>query len=186
MSTLLPPNASRLERAVETVVVNLLNIDVPVDRLWSAAGCPAELLPYLAWALSVDEWDASWTDERKRAVIAASVEVHRCKGSVGAVRRALIAAGWGSAHILERMGARFHDGSIPRDGSQSRLRADHWAEYRVILDRPITIAQAAAVRLLLATVAPARCHLKALSYTQALYLHDQTVPRTGTYTRGIA
>ena len=119
-------------------------------------------------------------------MIAASVEVHRRKGTIGAVRRALIAAGLGSARIVERWGARFHDGSIPRDGSQSRLRADHWAEYRVILDRPITIAQAAAVRRLLATVAPARCHLKALSYTQALYLHDQTVPRTGTYTRGIA
>ena len=97
MSTsLLPPNASSLERALEAVAGARIEA-VEVERLralWTPADCPAPLLPWLAWALSVDEWDADWSEATQRAVIAASVEVHRRKGTLGAVRRALAATGY--------------------------------------------------------------------------------------------
>lgn len=184
--SILPPNATPAERAFEAALAGLCDLPVPVGDLWNPARCPAALLPWLAWALSVDDWDSTWSEERKRAVIAASVEVHRHKGTVGSVRRALRAAGWGDAEIHERWGSKFYDGMVPRDGSRTRVPEDHWAEYRVTLDRPISVEQAARVRRLLGSVAPARCHLKALSYRAALHLYNRTVPRNGTYTRGIA
>lgn len=95
MSTLLPPNATPLTRALEAVAGDRLAA-VDIERLrtlWTPADCPAALLPWLAWALSVDEWDTGWNEATQRAVIAASVEIHRSKGTLGAVRRALAATG---------------------------------------------------------------------------------------------
>lgn len=94
--TLLPPNASPLERALESVAADRIEA-IETERvrtLWTPANCPTPLLPWLAWALSVDEWDADWSEATQRAVIAASVEVHRRKGTLGAVRRALAATGY--------------------------------------------------------------------------------------------
>lgn len=83
---LLPPNATPLERAVSRAgAERLAGIDVPLADLWQPATCPAELLPWLAWALSVDRWDSSWSEERKRAEIAVSIERHRHKGTRAAV-----------------------------------------------------------------------------------------------------
>ncbi len=42
---------------------------------------PVDLLPYLAWALSVDRWDKDWPAERKIAVIQRSYWLHRRKGT---------------------------------------------------------------------------------------------------------
>ena len=53
-----------------------------------------EILPWLAWTLSVDPWSSDWTEQQKRDAIAASIEVHRRKGTIGALRRALSALGY--------------------------------------------------------------------------------------------
>jgi len=89
--SLLPPNATRLERDIESATERLGNVPVPIDTLWDPQRCPAELLPWLAWALSVDEWDSTWPEDVQRATIAASIEIHRRKGTVWAVKRALAA-----------------------------------------------------------------------------------------------
>lgn len=54
------------------------------------------MLPWLAWAFSVDEWSNSWTEEQKRDSISQSVSVHRKKGTIGAVTEALNALGLGA------------------------------------------------------------------------------------------
>jgi phage tail P2-like protein len=84
MNSLLPPNASPQEAAIEAATARIADVPVPNASLWTPATCPAALLPWLAWALSVDEWDGTWPEERQRAVIAASVGVHRRKGTRGA------------------------------------------------------------------------------------------------------
>jgi phage tail P2-like protein len=89
-STLLPPNATAFERAVDvTGAGRLAVLPVNINSTWSAANCPPQVLAHLAWALSVDVWDAAWPLDLRRAVVAASAEVHRRKGTVGAVRRAV-------------------------------------------------------------------------------------------------
>jgi len=91
--TLLPPNATPFERALERALARIEDVPVPVDTLWDPHRCPAELLPWLAWAWSVDEWDPDWPEHVKRRVIAAAPEVHRLKGTRAAVERALRAIG---------------------------------------------------------------------------------------------
>lgn len=93
MSSILPPSATALERQIEAVSSRLDYLPVIVRDLWDVETCPAAYLPWLAWAFSVDIWEAGWPDRTKRDVIAASVEVHRKKGTAGAVRRALAATG---------------------------------------------------------------------------------------------
>ena len=93
VTTLLPSNATPLERALETAVVEALDVPVVVGTLGSPADIPEALLPWLAWQLSVDHWDEGWTSERKRSVVAASIEVHREKGTARSLRRALDALG---------------------------------------------------------------------------------------------
>jgi phage tail P2-like protein len=86
---LLPPNATSPERSLSLATSRLGTISTPIRSLWNADTCPENLLPWLAWAASVDEWDANWTTETKRNVIKNSAEIHRKKGTVAAVRTLL-------------------------------------------------------------------------------------------------
>lgn len=93
--SLLPPNATPLERAMESILNERIGaVPVPLRDLWNSESCPSALLPYLAWACSVDVWDNDWEDATKRRVIASSFIVHRQKGTVGAVKTALDALGF--------------------------------------------------------------------------------------------
>lgn len=92
---LLPPGASELERSLSAVTHYAERGVAPehVAKLWDPQTCPESLLPWLAWALSVDEWDENWPSEAKRALIARSVPIHKHKGTVGSVKRALSSLG---------------------------------------------------------------------------------------------
>ncbi|NIA00861.1 phage tail protein I [Massilia sp. CCM 8734] len=93
MTSLLPPNATRLERNLATVNARLGDLVAPLGDLMNPATCPAPLLPWLASTMSVDGWIDAWTEEQKRAVIAASYQVHRKKGTRAALRAALDSLG---------------------------------------------------------------------------------------------
>jgi phage tail P2-like protein len=94
LPTLLPPNARSVERDLEQVMARLQGLSLPVSVLWNPDLCPENLLPYLAWAMSIEIWDDTWTAEEKRAMIKSSVAIHRVKGTRGAVERALVALGF--------------------------------------------------------------------------------------------
>jgi len=87
--TLLPPNSTTLELATEASMAIAFDHDVAIDHLWSADDCPIELLPYLAWALSVDTWSTDWPEHVKRQVVASAVYVHRFKGTPAGIKAAL-------------------------------------------------------------------------------------------------
>ena len=89
MTSLLPPNRTDAEAALEAAIARIGDAPVPIQHLWSIDDCPAELLPWLAWSLSVDVWDNTWPDARQRAAIRASVEIHRMRGTRASVIRAL-------------------------------------------------------------------------------------------------
>ena len=91
--SILPPNATAQERAQEAAITRMSDIPVEIGKLWDPDTCPVELLPWLAWALSVDEWDSQWSEQTKRSFIKQSVTVHKHKGTVGAVKRALASLG---------------------------------------------------------------------------------------------
>lgn len=89
MSTPLPFNASPLEIAVDETSARISDLPVPLADLWDPWQCPASHLPWLAWTFSVDAWNTAWPETVKRQVIADSLDVHRVKGTIGALKRAL-------------------------------------------------------------------------------------------------
>ncbi|WP_319498083.1 phage tail protein I [uncultured Cohaesibacter sp.] len=93
--TLLPDSASDLMRGWLTAEIAALMVQDPeaIATIWNPQTCPASFLPWLAYALSVDVWDSSWSEARKRSVVAASPMVHRLKGTLASVENALEAMG---------------------------------------------------------------------------------------------
>ncbi len=91
---LLPVGSSQLEVAAAEACARLGELAVPLRTLWSPDTCPLPLLPYLAWAFSVDRWDESWSEEAKRAVVHASFFIHKHKGTIGALRRVVEPLGY--------------------------------------------------------------------------------------------
>ncbi|MEW9683305.1 phage tail protein I [Pseudomonas sp. TE50-2] len=85
MTTLLPLNSTPLERAMEAATAE--GTAVLLRTLYNPDTCPVRLLPYLAWAWSVDRWDGSWSEAVKRSVIRSAFYIHAHKGTIGALRR---------------------------------------------------------------------------------------------------
>jgi phage tail P2-like protein len=79
-NSLLPPNATQFERALEAGAARIAGLTAPAD-IDDPMACPVEVLPWLAWGLSVDTWDADWSEADKRAAVADSIELHRRKGT---------------------------------------------------------------------------------------------------------
>ncbi|KQZ94558.1 phage tail protein I [Pseudomonas sp. Root562] len=94
MSTLLPPNASQLEQLAAQALARIERVPVPIRDLVNPDRCPVDLLPYLAWAFSVDRWDSNWSEAIKRQVIKTSYYVHSRKGTIGALRRVVEPLGY--------------------------------------------------------------------------------------------
>ncbi|HBS5821165.1 phage tail protein I [Klebsiella variicola] len=88
-STLLPPSSTAWLRSTEAASARLSAITVSLRTLWTPTACPVDLLPYLAWALSVDRWDKSWPAAKKVGAIQQSYWLHRRKGTRAAVRRVI-------------------------------------------------------------------------------------------------
>ena len=84
---LLPRNASALENAVAVASSQISEVPAPLRQLWDPETCPLELLPYLAWAFSVDRWSGDWPEKTKRDVIKKAYFIHRHKGTISALRR---------------------------------------------------------------------------------------------------
>ena len=90
--SLLPPNSTSLEQRLENSTLIDLDPEI-ILKLWNPWTCPLHLLPQLAWALSVDEWSDNWDEATQRQVVANSVQIHRLKGTVGAVELAMSSTG---------------------------------------------------------------------------------------------
>ena len=182
---LLPANATALERTLSDAAAMQHRPEV-VAALWDAATCPAQLLPWLAWALSVDEWDEAWPEERKRQAVLQSVQLHRKKGTPWAVLRALEVHGYPGCELIEfkgyqdqwrDAGGMFMDGSFAMDGrfmaahltaAGSVMRGaviNHWAQYAIRVNAAEEYWSRTAQRAIMQTArryAPVRSHLVAL------------------------
>lgn len=99
-NTLLPPNATQLEKDIEQVIAASIDLPLSIADLWDPFRCPISLLPWLAWAYSVDQWVDSWPEKVKRQVVNDAFEVHKYKGTPHAVQCALNSLGI-KTNILE-------------------------------------------------------------------------------------
>lgn len=88
-ATILPPVSTPLERALEAATARIADVPIDIRDLWNPATCPAHLLPWLAWGLSIDLWNANWSEATKRAAIAGAIEEQRRKGTRATLRAVL-------------------------------------------------------------------------------------------------
>lgn len=91
---LLPVGSSILEKRAAECLQQALQNPIPIKDLINPDRCPEHLLPYLAWALSVDKWDENWTDTVKRIAIKQSFFIHKHKGTISAIRRVVEPIGY--------------------------------------------------------------------------------------------
>lgn len=163
---LLPPNATAEERAL-SLAAAARGIEAESVRLtWRPDDCRAELLPWLAWAFHVDDWDDGWSEAAKRAAIGKALELHRHKGTRWAILRQLSALGYENVEILEkrdvdailrRLGRLVLDGTwrVGEEPPRKIMRPpdlvgipylDHWAKFAVVADiteftRPTAVSE---------------------------------------------
>lgn len=89
-ATILPPNATPLERAFDGAAGRISRIDAgPVGTLWDPGRCPEPLLARLAWALGLDDWDDDWPEAAKRRALRLARRRHELRGTWAAVEAEL-------------------------------------------------------------------------------------------------
>lgn len=180
---LLPPNSTTLERALALACEYTADPGV-IRTLWDPYTCPTDLLPWLAWSLSIKEWDDTWAEDRKRDRIADAFAIAKTEGTVASIRRVFASIGFGDITIDESRVDKFYNGALRRDGFMLRGHTSGRVWYRIRLTKLLSIRQAETAMRLLDMTAPARCHLFGLDFTGATLLHNGIAVRDGSYTRG--
>lgn len=184
--SLLPPHATPFERAMEQATRGIETVPVPLRAQWRYQDCPAHLLPWLAWAMGVDEWQADWREGQQRAAIRDSLALQRHKGSVWAMKQAVAAAGLGSARIIEGNSGHRHDGKARHGGRIKHGEPSQWAVCKVVLSTPLKNADAANTRRMLTAVMPARCHLTDILFEEGSCDHSGLLTYDGSFNHGAA
>lgn len=147
---LLPPNATVHEIALAEISTRyLMPIDIP--KLWNIDLCPVDLLPWLAWALSVDEWQDSWSETVKRAVIKAAYRVHSIKGTPAAIKLALRSIGYPNVEIIEH-DMHYYDGVYQYDGAISYGNALMFPLFDVLIDTGSVLLERAEITKILVQI----------------------------------
>jgi phage tail P2-like protein len=164
--TLLPHNATPLERALEQSTARLGDIALPIRELWDPATCPLDLLPWLAWALSTDRWETHWSEDQKRDAVANAIERQRKKGTPASIDAVLASfdalltlTEW--FEMQPRGEAHTFDVTLPlllEDGTTGGFRTS--AEFAEAIIRDVTRTK------------PARSHFRLLQSLEAAGLVD--------------
>ena len=87
--TLLPANRTGFEEAADLTGARAGDLPVDLPLLVQPYAIPKTFLPWLAWGLSVDLWDAGWPEEKRRKVVAGSLPLHAKKGTPYAIKTAV-------------------------------------------------------------------------------------------------
>jgi len=180
VSKLLPPNATAPEHALDDSIARLGAVPVEIVKTWHPHTCTMDLLPWLAWALSVDEWDETWSEAQKRATVAASYEVHSRKGTPHAIKTAIQALGYDNVQIREGE-VHYYNDSFTYDASITHGADGFWPLFDVILNIGFSpdAAMIQKIKDRIARYKNARSVLRNLIFMNILY--NDTVTYDGTY-----
>jgi len=88
-ASLLPPASTTLELDLEQAMARIDGVPLPMGTIWDADTCPTSLLGFLAWSLSVDEWDPAWSEQTMREAIRIAPLLAQRKGTIWALENAL-------------------------------------------------------------------------------------------------
>lgn len=82
---ILPTTETPLNKALASLSTRIEGLNAPTREIWNPWTVPAQFLKVLAHAFSVDLWVETWTETRKRRIIANAIEMHRQKGTLQGV-----------------------------------------------------------------------------------------------------
>lgn len=188
MTDLMPPNASLLERRITAVAADIERADAPIHTLWDAQRVPLQMLPWLAWAVGVDDWSRHWPEQTQRAAVADAIQIRRRRGTPWAIRRALEVLGYNDVEILEHAqqdqewqdaGGSYLDACWLLDAARQlggdlvdppRVVTVSWAQYALgfnVADAPMRVRDQRRLRRRIEDAAPLRSELVALIYRYA-------------------
>jgi hypothetical protein len=83
--TLLPPNHTAFEEAVDLTGARIDELPVDTAKLVRPWEISVSHLPWLALGLSVDLWEPEWSEERYRTLTARSLPMHARKGTQASI-----------------------------------------------------------------------------------------------------
>jgi len=173
-------------RTLGRLAGRLDNIDLSVLMVFLVDIVDSSALPWLCeqFSLSGDGWELAESDDVRRMLIKAAIELHRYKGTPWSIREVIRRFGFGEVDLIEGTGRLSYDGNRSYNGLFVHGDAAAWAVYCVILKQPITNDQAAMLRQTLAAFAPARCHLASLEYQSVAIRYNNTAIHDGSYNHG--
>lgn len=173
-------------RTLGRLTGRLDNIDLSVLMVFLVDIVDSSALPWLGeqFSLSGDGWELAESDDVRRMLIKAAIELHRYKGTPWSIREVIRRFGFGEVDLIEGTGRLSYDGNRSYNGLFVHGDAAAWAVYRVILKQPITNDQAAMLCQTLAAFAPARCHLASLEYQSVAIRYNNTAIHDGSYNHG--
>lgn len=173
-------------RTLGRLAGRLDNIDLSVLMVFLVDIVDSSALPWLGeqFSLSGDGWELAESDDVRRMLIKAAIELHRYKGTPWSIREVIRRFSFGEVDLIEGTGRLSYDGNRSYNGLFVHGDAAAWAVYRVILKQPITNDQAAMLRQTLAAFAPARCHLASLEYQSVAIRYNNTAIHDGSYNHG--
>jgi len=153
-ATLLPPNATPLERSLEAATREEIDFAI-LAALLDPVTCPVEVLPYLANSLSISHWNSEWSEAEKRAAVAGAIPFHKIKGTRAAV---------------EQMLARFHPLlTVTEWWETSPRRTPHTFEVRAnALEIPADFLTQEVAEAIIADVAAAKPETAHFDFVQSL------------------
>lgn len=99
-ASLLPPGSTALQKALERVGSEMLDIPILVRAVKSATDSPLQFLPWLAWERSLDNWSSDWPEAIRRERVRQAIPIARRKGTAGSVR-AVVQSFGGSVALRE-------------------------------------------------------------------------------------
>lgn len=175
--SLLPPNSTPQERALEQATARIGAVPLPMRTLWDPDTCPVGLLPFLAWTLSVDQWRADWPESVKRQAIRDSIPIHRRKGTVASLKRAISALGF-SVEFAEWWQA----AGAGLDPHEFKAEVETYG-------LGLTLEQARQVLEIIEATKPLRSHMAEISFTALVppaAAYVGAVPFDGAYSYTVA
>ncbi len=182
-ASLLPPNATGFEKALEVSGAQYNHLPIDIKKLWNPDECPEAFLPWLAWSLSVDFWDEKWPPQIKRGVIKKSIEVHEIKGTPKSIKIMLEAAEYGEVNIVEGRYRAKADGTYKADGVKTAGNINAWAQSVFIFTQAISNRMATNFLQLFNSTAPAHSELHEIRFHRTLKA-DGEIKANGEYKAG--
>jgi phage tail P2-like protein len=176
-------------KVLAQIALEAFDIDLSPLLVYLIDTVDVSVLPYLAEQFSLigDGWELATNEAAQRSMLKSAIEIHRYKGTPWAIKQVFISLGLGEVDIDEGRSGYRRDGAMKRDGFAVRgERSARWAEYRIRCHRLLSVQQAALARKLLASMAPARCLLVGIDFSDAALIRNGFARRDGTYTRGVA